>query len=648
MRARNRRGFVAIGFAIALIIPNGIVRTATAGQVTLQISDTDDDYKESQSGSSSRNDSTHDLWVNADLNQAYRFVDVPLDPEEIITSAILQVYSPSSGTTNLLAGVASGEAVGDAPAWQGVNSEITNAPKTTASVVIANIPAWTANTHNDLVDVTTIVQEIVDRGDWSSGNALKIFVNGTDTTFHRRSRTYDSNPSRGAKLIITTTERCDDRLIDLVVTDDVLTAVDTGWTGLGHNGAAATLESRLTGKLTACDNATPPCGTCDITGPERNRGNGEIDSQRCSENTRTKCTTNADCTGGVCQFYFSPHLSVHTQSPDFCAGSPITGSITGTVNLGTGALAVTVPMLQTRSLGLCPSCENDVAPNDGVRDGTCAGGPNDTLTCDANGQTNPHDGKMSLDCPPGPSVSLDATIEGSTDTETLTLVATSPTCRGSAPDLCLCDTCNNAAEEPCFTHADCPDNPPGTAGICGGLRCDSGGVVVPCTSALDPVCTLLGSCAAPGPQTRPNTCLNAVCVTSPTGDGICSAGPFDLTCSTAPFAPCLNDANCAAFLTCSNDPETVCVADSDCPASGTCVADSCTASARGCFTGNGTLGGTVTTTGSADTPVDDEWDATLSQPLECAGPSGVTVIDNAVGLPGVLRRQLPVHVRVRN
>ena len=46
-------------------------------------------------------------------------------------------------------------------------------------------------------ELTTLVQEIVDRPGWSSGNALVLVITGSGT---RTARSYDGTPSRAAVL----------------------------------------------------------------------------------------------------------------------------------------------------------------------------------------------------------------------------------------------------------------------------------------------------------------------------------------------------------------------------------------------------------------------------------------------------------------
>ncbi|MEK7269779.1 MAG: PKD domain-containing protein, partial [Planctomycetota bacterium] len=182
----------------------GIPAAMAAEQAaTLQISNGNDDYKETADGTSNKGDRDHDLWSAAEPKQAYRFAGCPIPPRATVLEASIQFYP--SGSTNISKaanGYAVGEASGNAPAWTGVTNEITSAPKTAATVTIQNVPAWTASVHNTLADVAPIVQELVNRADYASGNAVKIFLVGTVLGEYRQAKTYEGNAANAPRLVL--------------------------------------------------------------------------------------------------------------------------------------------------------------------------------------------------------------------------------------------------------------------------------------------------------------------------------------------------------------------------------------------------------------------------------------------------------------
>ena len=66
---------------------------------------------------------------------------------------------------------------------------------TTATVAWTNLPAFTTDTTYDTPDITDIIQEIVDRPGWSSGNALSIMMFSTVSTpdARRNLHSYETN-----------------------------------------------------------------------------------------------------------------------------------------------------------------------------------------------------------------------------------------------------------------------------------------------------------------------------------------------------------------------------------------------------------------------------------------------------------------------
>lgn len=77
--------------------------------------------------------------------------------------------------------------------------KLRNAPKT-AAVPWANIPKWYKNYDYQTPDVSSIVTQLVTRGDWESGNDM-IFVL-SDFTGFRGAYTYNGKPSGAARLVV--------------------------------------------------------------------------------------------------------------------------------------------------------------------------------------------------------------------------------------------------------------------------------------------------------------------------------------------------------------------------------------------------------------------------------------------------------------
>jgi hypothetical protein len=356
-------------------------------------------------------------------------------------------------------------------------------------------------------------------------------------------------------------------------------------------------------------------------------------NRRCTGNMATPCTSNADCTiaGGTCEFFWGAPDPVAAGGTALCFTDQIVGSVSGSVNLATGAVTRSLAIAHRLYLGAsisqpCPKCVGDGAINDGVQGGTCSGGARNGLACDTQGVSPiAAFGATSLDCPPsgGPISTSFVDLSGSTGTESLTLSAASPSCKaaGFSGFRCGCQTCNNVNAEPCETNADCPISG-GNPGVCGGLRCMAGpNGGAPCTVGSQ--CPV-SSCNRPGELTRPNACLDDSftpgldCVdTPPIGDhrGECASYPFDTRCAPPEqYLPC--------------------TLNSDCPLTATCLF-----TARSCYLDNGVSGNSITSDGIADPPVGGTASPTITS-VFCYPPNGSGAVNSAAGLPGPARLTL--------
>lgn len=77
----------------------------------------------------------------------------------------------------------------------------------TATVDWDSIPAWTTDEEYDSPDIKTVIQAIIDRPGWASGNAIVIFwedfeyrSNGLER--RRAAYSYDNDPDKAPKLVI--------------------------------------------------------------------------------------------------------------------------------------------------------------------------------------------------------------------------------------------------------------------------------------------------------------------------------------------------------------------------------------------------------------------------------------------------------------
>ena len=419
--------------------------------------------------------------------------------------------------------------------------------------------------------------------------------------------------------------------------------LDVGFTGLLHNQSLPG-SARLTLAVSGCAGASQPgCGQCDLAGPIANAGDAAFDNHRCRDAFWIACTTDDDCTNagatGPCTYVLGAPLPFSGGGVPSCVINEIDGAVIGTIDVDGGSLATNLPVTARVHVGgsieaPCPRCVG----------GACDGGPRAGAACTVHGTGL--FGDVSLDCPPSPSADagdVPLQLATSTGTQTVTVTTANPLCRGIAQGKrCLCDTCNDAAAEPCMTNADCPMSG-GNPGVCGGKRClDGSNAGAPCSTGSD--CPPASHCGRPGEPTRPNACEyddsltpsdGTLCVdTAPVGDGEgeCSQLPSDSMCSIETFRFCLGDFDCTPGPSCPN-----------CLPGQTCLVN---ARQRACFLNNGLLGGSDSVTGVADATCGSAAHPTVGA-FFCVPPVGSIPMNFATGLPGLGRVRVPLTAVLR-
>jgi len=141
------------------------------------------DYAEEDNSDGSIDLGSSDLeLVNEDENQTVgiRFGNVDIDQGQTITSAFVQFEADevSSGELNI---VIEGELATNAAAFSTTTNDVSGRTRTTANVL------WSPNDWDQLnengidqktVDISSIIQEIVNQGAWANGNSLVLIFTG--------------------------------------------------------------------------------------------------------------------------------------------------------------------------------------------------------------------------------------------------------------------------------------------------------------------------------------------------------------------------------------------------------------------------------------------------------------------------------------
>jgi len=308
---------------------------------------------------------------------------------------------------------------------------------------------------------------------------------------------------------------------------------DGGWTGLAHDTDVNDIvPSRL---LLACDADTAPCGTCQFVGLDP-----VFRNCRCDGDNRTVCfqpfqNDDVSCGGQLCRCYFGPPTPASSGNTPACTTSEIL-TVSGSANADLGSGTISLDLRSDVALGEsqlspCPYCDGDATPGDGINDGTCVGGKDDGLSCDAQSGNStfpaPTGGRSSLDCLSSP----DRVVSGP----------------GVRTDL---DISTGRAE--LAAGLKCTPNP-----LFGGLRCPcrvcSGDPTLACSSDVFCMNAGAGTCTSDGNgvSPRPNACTDGVCVDVGNFQGQCNTGPVTRYCDGIVRADQTGLLSCLTNVDCS-------------------------------------------------------------------------------------------------
>ncbi len=146
---------------------------------------------------------------NSSSTAGFRFTSATVPQGATITSATLTLYGYSSYSTgSTISAIAACEDVDNSSAFTTSSGDFntTNRPRTTATSASKDIKSVTAGVAYTW-DISTSVQEVVDRAGWSSGNAISVFVDndGSASNEWQDFEAYDHNSTLAAKLDITYT-----------------------------------------------------------------------------------------------------------------------------------------------------------------------------------------------------------------------------------------------------------------------------------------------------------------------------------------------------------------------------------------------------------------------------------------------------------
>lgn len=136
-----------------------------------------------------------------------RFTNIAIPQNATIIAAYLTLTSYSNYSVTTVNSKIRGEDADDAAQFSDI-TDYNGRARTTAEVLWDAIAAWTTNTEYNSPDIKTVIQEIIDREGWASGQAIVIFWDDHDDRSSHNSScvrlpyAYDGSTTKCAKLHI--------------------------------------------------------------------------------------------------------------------------------------------------------------------------------------------------------------------------------------------------------------------------------------------------------------------------------------------------------------------------------------------------------------------------------------------------------------
>lgn len=125
-----------------------------------------------------------------------RWQNVTIPKGSTITNAVVTLVTAAAHEETGCNVLIRGQAIANPVTFTTVLADFTARAKTTASVAWTNIETWPeADSSHQTPELKTIIQEIINRTDWVSGNAMVLFFedNVSDNSGRRDFRAWDSS-----------------------------------------------------------------------------------------------------------------------------------------------------------------------------------------------------------------------------------------------------------------------------------------------------------------------------------------------------------------------------------------------------------------------------------------------------------------------
>ncbi len=170
-----------------------------AGSLTYQIQSQSENAEEATNGYQSTGS---ELTFKPSSNSyiGLRFNEVAIPQGATITNAYLNFTAYRNRSTSGSGFTISAANESNPDNFSSYSRYLLRDKSKTTGVSWSNIPSWSKNSTYQSPDISSVVQQVVDRGDWSSGNNMMIII--SNMTGNRGAYTYSGKPSGAAQLVI--------------------------------------------------------------------------------------------------------------------------------------------------------------------------------------------------------------------------------------------------------------------------------------------------------------------------------------------------------------------------------------------------------------------------------------------------------------
>ena len=165
----------------------------------IRVAHNDDDAEERDNGGISLGGNK--LNLGEDRYIGVRFLNVSIPQGGTVTNAYITFKACDTDTEHTDITIR-GENTDNAARFSANNGDLSGRAMTAAAVNWNDIPNWTDNEYYKTPDLTSIVQEIVNRPGWATGNAMVILFRSEDLGGQRRADTHDSITENAATLFV--------------------------------------------------------------------------------------------------------------------------------------------------------------------------------------------------------------------------------------------------------------------------------------------------------------------------------------------------------------------------------------------------------------------------------------------------------------